>query len=153
MLFKQANSPKWTSPLKRMTCKRWNVSFGHEDRIILFREVREIIYWKTIFFASPLGFSAKATSAYHNLRDNWSIYLCRACLTTPEDQRSFFFLNRAVFTWLKKNQYQSNNSDQKQREQTARWTNQNSEQLPVTCSKRVKYHVHKVSFTSQWLNN
>ena len=38
----------------------------------------------------------------------------------------FFYLLRAVFKWLSENQNQSNYCDQSQRQQTARWTNQNS---------------------------
>ena len=45
---------------------------------------------------------------------------------------------KAVFKWLSKNQYQSSYSDQSREEQTARWTSQNSQQLPAPCSKRVK---------------
>ena len=44
----------------------------------------------------------------------------------------------------RKNQYQSNHSDQSQQEQTAQYTNQNSYQLPVTCSIRGKYHAYKL---------
>ena len=49
---------------------------------------------------------------------------------------------RAVFKWLSKHQNQSNYSDQSQQEQAARWTNHNSEQLSVTCSKRGKNHAY-----------
>ena len=52
---------------------------------------------------------------------------------------------RAVFKWLSKNQNQSNNyCDQSQQEQTARWTNHNSWQSPVTRSKRGKNHAYMV---------
>ena len=43
-----------------------------------------------------------------------------------------------------KNQYQSYYTDQSKQEETARWTNQNSEQLPGTCSRRGKNLAHKV---------
>ena len=38
----------------------------------------------------------------------------------------------------------SNNCNQSQQEQTARWTNLNSQQLPVTRSKRGKNHAYMV---------
>lgn len=42
---------------------------------------------------------------------------------------------KALFKWLSKHQFQSNNSDQSQQEQTAQRTNQNSERLRIICSK------------------
>ena len=51
---------------------------------------------------------------------------------------------RAVFKWLSKNQNQSNHFDQSQQEQTAPWTNQNSQQLPETRSKRGKNPAYMV---------
>ena len=41
-------------------------------------------------------------------------------------QRLLWFISRAVFKWLSKNQHQSNYSDQSQQEQAARWTNHSS---------------------------
>ena len=52
---------------------------------------------------------------------------------------------------------QSNFSDQSQQEQTVRWTNQNSSQLPVIRSMRGKNRTYKVRlflvFASHWLEN
>lgn len=42
---------------------------------------------------------------------------------------------KALFKWLSKHQFQINNSDQSQQKQTAQRTNQNSERLPIICSK------------------
>ena len=50
---------------------------------------------------------------------------------------------KAVFKGPYKNQYQSNYSDQSQQGQTARSTNQNSQQLPVTYSKHRKNRAYK----------
>jgi len=66
-------------------------------------------------------------------------------------------MHRAVFKWLSKNQNQSSYSDQSQQEQTARWTNHNSQQLPVTRSKRGKNHEYMVwlvlVLNLHWLKN
>ena len=77
---------------------------------------------------------------------------CPPNYTPQEDKNSHLILTWEVaqtqtqtpYKWLSKNQYQIYFSYQSQQEQTARWTNQNSEQLPVTCSKRGKIRAHKV---------
>ena len=61
-------------------------------------------------------------------------------------QFDYLVLNKAVFKWLSKNQNQSNYSDQSQQEQTALWTNHNSQQLSATRSKRGKNHAYMVRF-------
>ena len=63
---------------------------------------------------------------------------------------------RAVFKWLSKNQNQSYYSDQSQQMQTARWTNQNPQQLPQRnlLKARQKLRVQGAigfGFTSNWL--
>ena len=49
-----------------------------------------------------------------------------------------------LFKWLSQNKHKSYYSDQSQQEQTARWANQNSWQLPATCSKRGKNRAYEV---------
>ena len=66
-------------------------------------------------------------------------------------------LHTAVFQWLSKNKNQSNYFDQSQEEQAPRWTNQNSQQSPVThskCGEKTRIHgAIGFGFDSHWLKN
>ena len=63
---------------------------------------------------------------------------------------------KALFKWLSKHQFQSNNSDQSQQEQTAQRTNQNSERLPIIWSKcgeiRAYQGANGFGSACHWLN-